>query len=217
MKRTFLAALVACSAIGARLLIPSAAQTPTASPPIHASTVVDLMTADGVGQFNGQWRYSDVRIVETPPVTPGENAGFAYDIQPRAGEAGFDDSSWPVIDAKTLSDRRAGGRVSFNWYRINLTMPARVGSFDTAGAKAFLSVTVDDYGEVWVNGQLPRGAGKPSPNAVAGFNTPNRVLLSDAVKPGEKIQVAIFGMNGPISVVPMNRVFVREAKVEFVR
>jgi len=77
-------------------------------------------------------------------------------------------------------------------------------------------VTIDDYAEVWVNGQLPRAAGKPSPNAIVGFNTPNRVLLTEAVKPGERIQIAIFGINGPISIAPANRLFMREAKVEFV-
>jgi hypothetical protein len=37
------------------------------------------------------------------------------------------------------------------------------------------------------------------------------------VKPGDKFQIAVFGINGPISTVPMNFVFVREAKVEFFR
>ena len=36
-------------------------------------------------------------------------------------------------------------------------------------------------------------------------------------KPGEKIQVAVFVMNGPISDTPTNRLFIRAAAVEFVR
>ena len=215
MKTKF-SAIIACATVAIPLML-VAAQAPVPAPGAQAGHVIDLMTADGAALFNGQWRYSDVRIVESARIAPEDPSGFAYDIQPHAGEAGFIDSSWPVIEAKTLGDRRAGGKVSFNWYRINLTMPARVGEFDVAGAKALLTVTIDDYAEVWVNGQLPRGVGKPSPNAVVGFNTPNRVLLSEAVKPGEKIQIAVFGMNGPISAVPMNRVFMREAKVEFVR
>jgi hypothetical protein len=46
---------------------------------------------------------------------------------------------------------------------------------------------------------------------------PNRVVLSDSVKPGDKFQVAIFGINGPISVAPANTVWFREAKLEFYR
>ena len=46
---------------------------------------------------------------------------------------------------------------------------------------------------------------------------PNRVVLADAVKPGVKFQIAIFGINGPISAAPPNTVWFREAKVEFYR
>jgi len=178
---------------------------------------VDLMTPDGAAQLNGKWRYSDARIVDAAPVAPGENAGFAYDIQPHAGEAGFDDSAWSIVDPKNLGDRRAGGKISFGWYRTAITIPPKVGNADVAGMKAFFNVTIDDYAEVWVNGELPRTVGKPSPNAIVGYNTSNRVLLSESVKPGDRIQIAIFAINGPLSAVPTNRIFMREATVEFVR
>jgi gluconolactonase len=177
---------------------------------------IDLMTPDGVTQMNARWRYSDVRIVDAPPVTPGDNAGFAYDIQPHAAEANFDDSAWSVIDPKNLGDRRAGGKISFGWYRTAITVPSKIGNTDVSGMSLFLNVTIDDYAEVWVNGELPRTVGKPSPNAIVGYNTSNRVLLGESVKPGDKIQIAIFAINGPISVVPVNRIFMREAAVEFV-
>jgi hypothetical protein len=64
---------------------------------------------------------------------------------------------------------------------------------------------------------MPRRAGYPSPSTIQGFNMPNRVVLSDSVKPGDKFQVAIFGINGPISVAPANTVWFREAKLEFYR
>jgi hypothetical protein len=98
-----------------------------------------------------------------------------------------------------------------------LTIPASIGGFDTAGAKAVLTVAVDDYAEVWVNGQMPRRSGYPSPATIQGFNMPNRVVLADAVKGGDRFQVAIFGINGPISVAPLNTVWFREAKIEFYR
>jgi hypothetical protein len=43
------------------------------------------------------------------------------------------------------------------------------------------------------------------------------VVLADPVKPGDKFQIAVFGVNGLISVAPMNFVWFREAKIEFFR
>ena len=183
-----------------------------------AVKVVDLMTAEGSAAFGAQWKTMEAKIVEGPAIAnamPGYKT--SYDIQPHAGESGFDDSSWPTIDAKGLADRRGGGKVSFLWYRASLTIPAKIGDFDTAGATAVLTAYVDDYAEVWINGQMPRRPGYPSPATIQGFNMPNRVVLADAVKPGDKFQIAIFGVNGPISVAPMNFVWFREAKVEFFR
>lgn len=176
--------------------------------------IVDLMKPEGIALFKGQWRYSDARIVEAP-LSPAGIRGLSYAIEPAAGPATFDDSGWLAIDAAGLTERRTGGRVSFSWYRIKLTMPEKVGDFSTAGSKAFFSVIIDDYAEVWVNGVLPRNPGGVSPNLISGFNVPNRVVLSESVKPGEQVQVAVFGLNGPISEGPANRIFVSRARVEF--
>jgi len=194
---------------------PPAPQMP---PSIPATYVSDLMTAQGSQAFGAQWKTMEAKIVEAKPI-PGAMPQYktAYDISPRAGDAAFDDSKWPVIEAKDLSARRSGGHVAFIWYRANLTIPARVGDFDTTGAKAVLTVLVDDYAEVWVNGQMPRRAGYPSPATIQGFNMPNRVVLSDSVKPGDRFSIAVFGINGPISVAPANTVWFREAKLEFYR
>ena len=200
---------------------PAPAATPAPAPkvaptgaPAHS---VDLMTSEGVAAFGGQWRNMDAQIVEAPPRANAGRWKVSYDLRPKAGEAGFDDSAWPAIEAKALADRIGGGGVFMTWYRITLTMPERIGTFDTAGALAVVHIVFDDYAEVWVNGQLPRAVGKPSPNLVMGFNMPNRVVVSDAVKPGERIQIAVLGMNGPISLAPLNPVFFREARLEFFR
>src|SRR5580658_40026 len=222
MRKQDLVRLVACAALA---WVPvTIAQTPPAAPlpqmapflvPAHA---VDLMTPEGSAVFGAQWKSMEGKIVEGAAIAnamPGYKT--SYDIQPHAGERGFDDSSWPVIGAKGLADRRGGGRVSFLWYRANLTIPAKLGDFDTAGATAVLTVYVDDYAEVWVNGQIARRTGYPSPATIQGFNIPNRVVLADPVKPGDKFEIAVFGINGPISIAPMNFVFFREAKIEFFR
>jgi len=142
----------------------------------------------------------DVKIIEGPAL-PNAMPGYktSYDISPHAGVKGFDDSSWPTLEPKQLLDRRGGGKVSFLWYRTNLTMPAKIGNFDTANAKAVLTAYVDDYAEVWVNGEMPRRVGITSPATIQGFNIPNRVVIADTVKAGDKVEIAIFGINGPIS------------------
>ena len=189
---------------------------PKIPPTLVPSHVVDLMTAEGIAAFGGRWKTMEAKIVEgsaLPNAMPAYKT--SYDITPHAGEAGFDDSSWPTIEAKALMDRRGGGKVSFFWFRTNLTIPAKIGNFETAGAKAVLTAYVDDYAEVWINGQMPRRAGITSPATIQGFNIPNRVVLADSVKAGDKFQVAIFGINGPISVAPANFLFFRQAPIEF--
>jgi gluconolactonase len=199
----------------------SAQALPPTSPPQLAPTlvpshVVDLMTTDGASALGAQWKTMEAKIVEGPAL-PAAMPGYktSYDIAPHAGEAGFDDSSWPTIEPKGLGDRRGGGKVSFLWYRTNLTIPEKIGSFETKDAKAVLTAYVDDYAEVWVNGEMRRRAGIVSPSTIQGFNIPNRVVLADNVKAGDKFQIAIFGINGPISVAPPNFVFFRQASVEF--
>ena len=60
-----------------------------------------------------------------------------------------------------------------------------------------------------------RAAAPQSPGAIQGFNVPNRLVLTDSVKPGDKFQIAVFGINGPISVAPENTVWFRQARLEF--
>ncbi len=184
-------------------------------PPVHE---VDLMTQAGSALFGAQWKTREAKIIVVSAI-PDAMPEFTttYDIDPHAGENGFDDTAWPIIPPTELGAKRGGGRVSFIWFRTRITIPARVGAFDPAGAKAVLALSIDDYAEVWVNGVMPRAAGRPSPATIQGFNMPNRVVLSDAVTPGDVFQIAVFGINGPISVAPPNTVWFREARVEFFR
>jgi gluconolactonase len=179
--------------------------------------VADLTTAEGAAAFGAQWKVMDVKIVETPAAANAAPVKTTYDIEPHANVAGFDDSAWPTVEPKGLVDNRGGGKVSFMWYRTNLTMPAAVGGVDVTGAKAVLVVTIDDYTEVWINGLMPRAVGMPSPQGIQGFNVPSRIPVGDVVKAGDKFEVAVFGINGPISLAPGNRVWVREMRLEFFR
>src|SRR6266508_2489010 len=100
--------------------------------------------------------------------------------------------------------RLANGRVCFNWYRVEMTIPERVGDVDPTGATVVFEVTIDDYAEVWVNGELPHALGESGGHVVGGFNAPNRVVLTRDARPGDRFLVAVFGINGPISASPLN-------------
>ena len=191
---------------------------PPIAPALVPAHVLDLMTEAGMAAFDARWRGKEARIVECPALSDAmPDFKTAYDIEPYAGVAGFDDSEWPVIAPGELGARRGGGMICFFWFRTILTMPADAAGFDTAGSMAVLRVNVDDYAEVWLNGELPRLAGRPSPGAIQGFNMPHRLVLSRNVSPGDKFEIAVFAINGPISAAPANFLFVREAKVEFFR
>ena len=177
---------------------------------------VDLMTHEGVARVNGTWRYSDVRIIEVTTRDAAGNTVVTNDFEPHAGAGDFDDSSWEIIDPTRLGEERTHGRVAFNWYRIRITIPETVDGQSVAGSSVFFETVVDDYAEVWVNGQLPRDFGQSGGSVVAGFNAPNRVLLTPNAVPGQQFQIAIFGINGPISDAPQNFIFLRSAKLNFV-
>jgi gluconolactonase len=52
---------------------------------------------------------------------------------------------------------------------------------------------------------------------ISGWNAGNRLTVGRNLKPGQKIQLAIFGINGPISNPPTNYIFMRHAKLSFYR
>jgi gluconolactonase len=192
-----------------------------AAPLGEAAATVDLTTEAGVQLTRATWRYSDARIVETSfraPDGQGQPTGTSIrtnDIAPHAGVADFDDTQWPTIAPTSLSDRRGTGRVSFNWYRVTFTIPKKIGDFDTANASVWFETRLDDYAEVWVDGELDRSFGQEGGSVVAGWNALNRVLISRNVKPGQEVRLAIFGMNGPISDAPTNYIYMREARLKF--
>ncbi len=197
---------------------PLLAPPPPVAPLIPPAHVVDLMTAEGSAVFGAQWRAKEAKIVECPALSDSmPEFKTTYDIEPHAELSGFDDSSWPTVPATELGARRGGGMVSFFWYRTTLTIPADAAGFDTAGAMIVLRVNVDDYAEIWVNGEMPRAAGRPSPAAIQGFNMPHRLVLANPVAAGNSFEIAVFAINGPISAAPANFLWFREAKVEFYR
>lgn len=218
-RRLFLAATAASLALG--LFGTAGAATPNVPQRRPPDATVDLATKEGVRLVHGEWRYSDAKIIEVAFRSPGPDRkptgqpNRTYDIVPKAGGAEFDDSGWEVLDPTTLDGRRSTGKVCFNWYRIEVTIPERVGNVDPTGSTVVFEIVVDDYAEVWVDGKLPRELGQSGGSMVRGFNAPNRLVVARDVWPGQKIQIAVFGMNGPISDSPENFIWVRYAKLDF--
>lgn len=209
-----LTSLLAFAATASAQIFPA---VPTGKP----AATVDLATVEGARAVKGEWRYSDTKIVEAEFRAPGADGqpsdvpSKTYDYTPHAGGADFDDSKWEVIAPGELSKRRGAGRLSFNWYRIRLTVPERVGDFDTTGSTAVFETSLDDYAEVWVDGELVRSLGQQGGSVVSGWNAPNRLVVGRDVRPGQQIQLAVFGINGPLSNPPTNFIWVRYAHLEF--
>ncbi len=200
---------------------PVVGQTTSDVPAVRPDAIVNLASAEGVALVQARWRYHDAALVEVDHQGPGPDLRAsgapvrALDITPKAGGVEFDDSSWETVLPQALDARRTNGRVSFGWYRTTITIPDRVGSLDTRGTTAVFEIVVDDYAEVWVDGKLPLALGQAGGHLVKGFNAPNRVVLTRDAVPGQRIQIAVFGVNGPLSNPPSNFVWIRSATIDF--
>jgi gluconolactonase len=183
--------------------------------------VVDLRTEEGAALVGARWRYADATVTPVDFVEVGSDLGPSgppnrtLDLAPHAEAADYDDRGWRVLEPSELELRLGPGRVCFNWYRTAVTIPERVGDLDPTGATVVFEIVIDDYAEVWVDGVLPHTLGDVGGPVAAGFNAPNRVVLTRDARPGETFSIAVFGINGPISADPRNYIWVRTATLDF--
>ena len=98
---------------------------------------------------------------------------------------------------------------TFAWYRINVTLPETVGGHPTRGVRVQFETCIDDYGEIWLDGECNRDRG-----VIQGFNVPQRVLLNSDVTPGDRHTIALLAANGPLGA-PGGTIFVRYATLAF--
>ena len=188
--------------------------------PGRPDAIVDLRTHAGAALVGAEWRYADATIDAVDFVAVGEDLGPSgpptrtYDVAPHAEAPDFDDSGWRRLAPPELELRLGAGLLSANWYRTSVTIPDRLGDLDPTGATIVFEVVVDDYAEVWVNGELPKALGDTGGNVASGFNAPNRVVLTRDARPGQRFDLAVFGVNGPISASPHNYIWVRSATLD---
>ncbi len=217
-----LTSTLASTVLATGLLASAAAPVRPPMDPPHGrpDAVIDLGSREGAALVSATWRTHDADIVAVDGRAPGSDLKPSgkkirtRDVVPHAGASDFDDRAWEVLDPTALEARRGTGRFSFVWYRVALTVPERVGAIGTEGATLALEVVLDDYAEIWVDGKLPVVLGQTGGNVVKGFGSPNRVILGRDVHPGQRYQIAIFGMNGPISATPANFIWIKSATVD---
>ena len=193
----------------------------------NPDAIIDLRTPEGIKRVSTQWKYSDAQIVDDTFGAPGPSGSDPLDlyptgpqqatwnITPKAGGKDFNDSTWEVLDPTSLEERRCPGRLCFNWYRLNVTIPPLIDGYDPTGSTVVFEIVIDDYSEIWVNGQLPKTFGQSGNGMVKGFNARNRVFLTDNAKPGDQFQIAVFGINGPLADIPDNYIWIRSATLDF--
>lgn len=163
--------------------------------------ILNLQDAADLQAVKAQWRFA-------PGYIPGQpNEGLqAQATGSPARLPDYDDAGWEVCPDLTTWHSRG---FTFAWYRTKVTLPATVHGQDIRGARMLFETCIDDYGEIWVNGECDRERG-----AVQGFNVPQRVLVSTEPQPGQEYTIALLAVNGPLGA-PGGAVFVRYAFLAF--
>jgi hypothetical protein len=186
------------------------ADVPKTAPPPKGDIVakVDLLKKEGGELLKGAWKKHPITVHSGPKKN---------EIEPKA-HGPFDDSKWEAVaDPAELKKSFGKGKFDMYWCRIKITIPDKVDGKDVAGKSVWFKTTVDDYGEVWVNGQIDKAFGMSGRGAVSGFNTPNYVELTKSAKPGETIQISVLAINSPFGNPPGNKIFFRNAEVHFIQ
>ncbi|MCS5669134.1 MAG: hypothetical protein NZ876_17305 [Dehalococcoidia bacterium] len=158
---------------------------------------LDLNNAEDRQKVKGVWRVGEGFVPGKP------NEGLTARLlacPPR--EATFDDSNW-----RACNDIRASlsEGFTFAWYRITIELPEQANGMPVEGARVWFETNIDNYGEIWINGQIDRNTG-----VIVGINAPQRIELSPSASPGKKYVIACLVANGPLAE-PRGGIFMRFA------
>ena len=152
-------------------------------------------------KVKGVWR-------RAPGLVPGEvNDGYITKlVASPARLPDHDDSAWEVVDNIRAS---LSSGFAFYWFRMTVELPETIDGVPTAGSTVVFETIIDDYGELWVDGQIDLANG-----AVQGWNQPQRVVVSSSAVPGARHVIACLAMNGPFAA-PRGGVWFRYATLAF--
>jgi gluconolactonase len=190
--------------------------------------VADLKTNDGAAIVNATWYILEAQIRDRDFFLPGPHKGGGdaallyptgasiktHTIHPQIGADDFE-TGFKAISPTQLEERQGTGLFSFVWYKVELTIPSTIGKFNASGTTAVFEIVIDDYSEIWVNSKQMIGFGQNGNGLISGYNTRNRVILTDNAKAGEKFTIHVLGINGPIGKLPDNYIWVRNAVIDF--
>ena len=125
----------------------------------------------------------------------------------RRGWPTYDDSGWQVC--ANIRDSLSVG-FTFAWYRIAVEIPERIDGLEIAGSRVFFETNIDNYGEIWIDGQIDRNAG-----VIVGINAQHRrVEVSASAVPGARHMIACLVANGPLAE-PRGGIWMRYATLAF--
>ena len=162
---------------------------------------LDLNKAEDRRHVKGQWKVAEGYV----PGEPNEGLTARLKAVP-ARLADYDDSKWDVCT--NVRESHSTG-FTFIWYRITVEIPERIGDAAVAGTRVLFETNADNYGEVWVNGQIDRSTG-----VIVGINAQQRVEVSASAVAGSKHVIAVLVANGPMAE-PRGGVFLRYATLAF--
>ena len=162
---------------------------------------LDLNRAEDRQVVKGEWRVADGLV-------PGEpNEGLLSQLRATPARlADHDDSKWDIC--RNIRESRSVG-FTFAWYRIAIVIPERAGGVALAGSRVWFETNIDNYGEIWIDGQIDRSTG-----VIVGLNAQHRVEVSASAVAGARHVIACLVGNGPLAE-PRGGIFMRYATLAF--
>ncbi|MFQ6026204.1 MAG: hypothetical protein ACE5Q6_01675 [Dehalococcoidia bacterium] len=162
---------------------------------------LDLNKAEDRQKVRGRWKVAQGLV----PGEPNEGLVAQLPSSPARLED-YDDSSWDDCDNVRAS---LSTGFTFAWWRITVDLPEQIDGVSLAGSRVFFETNTDNYGEVWVDGQIDRAAG-----VIVGINASQRVEISNSAVPGARHVIAVLVANGPLAEA-RGGVFIRYATLAF--
>ena len=162
---------------------------------------LDLNKAEGRQKVKGQWRVGPGLVPEEP------NEGLTAQLLASPARLADYDGSGRSVCTNIRESLSVG--FTFAWYRIAVELPEQVDGLTVAGSRVFFETNTDNYGEVWIDGQIDRSTG-----TIVGINASQRVEISGGAVPGTRYSIACLVAKGPLGE-PRGGIYIRFATLAF--